>query len=111
MDGKRINMYELKKNDAITILKARLNMLNIKDNFHGKYKDNNCDLCNSEEDSTEHLFECEGLKSLREAELSVKSLENPPKELARYIREGMKIKHLAAEEVLNAKASSITPSE
>ena len=38
------HVYELKKNDAITILKARLNMLNLKDNFHGKYKDNKCDL-------------------------------------------------------------------
>ena len=43
------------------IMKIRLNMAECKSNFKGKYSDTTCLLCN-EEETTEHLFNCEYYK-------------------------------------------------
>ena len=40
------------------IMKIRLNIVECKSNFKGKYSDTTCLVCNREE-TTEHLFECE----------------------------------------------------
>ena len=40
------------------IMKIRLNMVECKSNFKGKYSDTTCLVCDREE-TTEHLFECE----------------------------------------------------
>ena len=43
------------------IMKIRLNMVECKSNFKGKYSDTTCLVCDKEE-TTEHLFECEHYK-------------------------------------------------
>ena len=47
---------KLQQLDAIVIFKLRNGMTNLKNNFHGKYRDNNCPRCLYEPDNEEHLF-------------------------------------------------------
>ena len=46
-------MEEVKK-----IMKVRLNMVELKANFRGKYEDTTCPACNEEEETTEHDIRC-----------------------------------------------------
>lgn len=48
----------LKPKDAMTILKCRLGMIEVKTNFKNKYKDTKCKKCGREED-LEHLLSCQ----------------------------------------------------
>ena len=48
---------------AKMILRTRLNMCHLPANYKGK-GDGNCDLCKSEEGSTEHYFHCESVQQL-----------------------------------------------
>ena len=73
-------------------MKARLNMLELKANFRGKYGDALCDLCKNNEDSTEHLFECEKLISLLGQKLPVDSIRAPNKSLSEYLNQAMLIR-------------------
>ena len=95
IEGFNKNQYlkTLGTKDAITILKTRLNMLDIKANFRGKYRDETCDLCETEEDSTEHLFNCEKLKSLLNKDTSLDALKDPTSKLSEYINQSMMIKN------------------
>ena len=61
-------------------MKTRLNMLELKANFRGKYKNELCDLCEKEEDNTEHLFECENQSNywdIRDSRVIKKSKQRP----------------------------------
>ena len=38
-------LTKLQQSDAVVIFKLRTRMINLKNNFHGKYQDNNCPRC------------------------------------------------------------------
>ena len=82
----------MRTSDAILIMKARLNMLELKANFRGKYTDVVCDLWNKEEDSTEHLLNCSKLKRMIGMEVNTEVLSNPDKSLFEYLKFAMLIK-------------------
>ena len=52
----------LKFNNIKSIMKLRLNMLELKTNYKGSTKNETCDLCKNERDTTEHLFSCTEIK-------------------------------------------------
>ena len=62
----RREKYTMKGNlnfqTAKNIMKLRLNMLELKNNYKGQSSDVKCDLCGTENDTTEHLFECITIK-------------------------------------------------
>ena len=94
LDGINRNPYlkELKTQDAVIIMKTRLNMIDLKANFKGKYSDEKCELCMDEEDNTEHMFECKKIKALIKSDISLKNLSAPTKALSDYINQVMLIK-------------------
>ena len=55
---------------AKSIMKLRLNMLEVKNNYKGTARNDTCDLC-AEIDTTEHLFGCEEIKK----QIKVPSIE------------------------------------
>ena len=55
----------LDETDKVTmrnILSRKVNIIDVKMNYKGKYKDMKCPMCKIEEDTTEHLFERNDLK-------------------------------------------------
>ena len=76
------------------IMKARLNMLDVKANFRGKYSDSICDLCQREEDTTEHIFDCKRLIRIKSivGQISILCLSEPNKKSCEYIKQAMLIK-------------------
>jgi hypothetical protein len=51
---------EIDGHNVIEILKMKMNMIEVKTNYKGKYgKEVKCPICEEEEDTTEHLFVCE----------------------------------------------------
>ena len=55
-------MKELKRMEASTIFKARTRMLDVKNNFRGKYKDTKCRKCTETVESQEHVLKtCTGI--------------------------------------------------
>ena len=46
------------------MMKLRLNMVNVKCNYKGSYKEYLCPLCSESDDTTEHLFQCEVTRKL-----------------------------------------------
>ena len=83
--GKKEYIERLNTKEAIIMLKARLNMLELKSNYKSKYQDLTCELCGEGEDKTEHLFHCKALGKLNRKSFSVEDLENPSRDLARYL--------------------------
>ena len=55
----KCRMEEVKK-----IMKMRLNMTDLKANFKGKYKDLKCPACKQEDETTEHVIQCEEYKRI-----------------------------------------------
>ena len=108
IDGVRNNQYlkDLRTQEALIILKTRVNMLDLKANFRGKYSNELCELCKSEEDSTEHLFSCRKLKELVKSEVSVENLRAPSKELSEYINQAMLIKNYVRLDGVGYKAKN-----
>ena len=52
-------LEELTFEDTIEMMKLRLNMMEVKCNYKGKYKNNlRCEVCNSSDDTTEHILQC-----------------------------------------------------
>ena len=47
-----------------SIMKVRLNMVEVKANFKGKYPDIKCTACKQEEETTEHVIKCQEYKRL-----------------------------------------------
>ena len=75
--------------DCVTLLKTRLNMIETKCNYKGKFlNDLKCPLCKLELDTTEHLTECQGLME----EKSVSNISNPNDKLAKSIKKAIKIR-------------------
>ena len=50
-------MEEMTRHEASTIFKARTRMLEVKNNFRGKYNDNKCRLCEQTDETQEHILE------------------------------------------------------
>ena len=46
------------KGNAITILKERLKMTDIKTNYKNKYNETSCRICHQAEETTSHLLNC-----------------------------------------------------
>ena len=60
--GRKKYLDETDKGTMRNILRMRLNMIEVKMNYKGKYNDMKCPICKKEDDTMEHLFECEELK-------------------------------------------------
>jgi hypothetical protein len=86
------------------IMKIRLNMIEVKCNYKGKYKnDITCPICKSKNDTTEHLFECKKLKEEIQYDKNIDS-ENIKNdniykltELQEYAEKAMKIRSIKEE--------------
>ena len=89
--GRKEYMDELEAKEAMLIMRARLNMLELKGNYRSMYKDGICDLCGEEEESTEHLFDCKTLQGINSNHLKVEALEGPTKEVAKFLSAAMEI--------------------
>ena len=50
------NQLKMSKDEAITIFKMRSRVTEVKINYRGKYEKLECDLCNEEEESQEHIL-------------------------------------------------------
>ena len=77
----------------------KVNMIDVKMNYKGKYKDMKCPVCKTEEDTTEHLFECNDLKDKVGDESRTVSKEDITSEnvtklriLEKYIKKALKIR-------------------
>ena len=92
--GKNEYITRLITDAAINVMKARLNMLDLKANYKGKYEGWECQLCGKGEDSTEHLFECKGLQKIRDNTITAESLKEPDEKLNKFLKSTMQIKHM-----------------
>ena len=54
---KRQYMKKLNRNDCSTIFKARTRMIEVKNNYRNKYRNNICRACKEEEETQEHVLE------------------------------------------------------
>jgi hypothetical protein len=88
----------LKFDNVKCIMKLRLNMLELKTNYKGVNKNETCDLCKMENDTTEHLFECkkvkESIKNVPKIEILKKDEENSYCELSTFLEEVCKLKQI-----------------
>jgi hypothetical protein len=57
------------------IMQMRLNMTEVKANFKGKYKDTLCSACKKDEETTEHVIECEEYRKITGHTLETKQLK------------------------------------
>jgi hypothetical protein len=83
------------------IMRIRLNMVEVKCNYKGKYKGNlTCPMCKIENDTTEHLFDCKKLKEVIRCDRKIDSEDikndNISKltELEEYAEKAMKIRDI-----------------
>ena len=49
-------LNRMSRNECSTIFKARTRMLDVKNNFRGKYENNTCRLCGIEEETQDHIL-------------------------------------------------------
>ena len=56
--GQKSYITDLDKVNVRKVLYFRLNMVELKENFKGKNGDGLCPMCNSELDTSEHIFDC-----------------------------------------------------
>ena len=82
-------------NTARSIMKLRLNMLEVKNNYKGTAKNETCGLCAGKTDTTEHLFECEEIKKqikVPSIELLKKDQDDSYNELKTFLNDVCEIK-------------------
>ena len=84
---------------AIGILKIRLNMIEVKHNYKGKYKEElKCPICRTNGDKTEHIIECEEsarkLSHLKRPRTTVwkNSTTQELRELYEYVKAAMELR-------------------
>ena len=78
--------------ECVTLLKLRLNMIETKCNYKGKFQnDLSCPLCKTALDTTEHLIECQGLNVVNKITLT-SNISNPNVELAKSVKKAIKIR-------------------
>ena len=90
--GRKEYITKLSTDSAVNIMKARLNMLELKANYKGKHEGWECQLCGLGEDSTEHLFECNGLERIRDKTITAESLMEPDEKLNNFLIRALQIK-------------------
>ena len=90
--GRKEYITKLTTDAAINIMKTRLNMLDLRANYKGKYEGWECQLCKMGEDSTEHLFECTELNKIRDKTTTAERLLEPDDKLDKFIKRAMQIK-------------------
>ena len=56
------------------IMKIRLNMVELKANFKGKYEDDICPACKETEETTEHVIACQEYQYITQHSLDVRQL-------------------------------------
>ena len=56
----------ISQNEIQTIFKLRSRVIDVKQNFRGKYENLECRSCKSEEESQKHVYECWKIKENRE---------------------------------------------
>ncbi len=76
--GKRPKyMKELTRKQASIIFKARTRMLDVKNNYKGKYKDTKCRKCNYENETQEHILqECTGIHTSEHSKIRTTDIFN-----------------------------------
>ena len=84
----RKDYFEGELKSIIALLKVRLNMVESKCNFKGRYGNNlGCELCGLE-DTTEHIFECVKLNEIRNRySKGTLNIKEPNVNLAEYVIE------------------------
>ena len=87
-------MNELRREDIATIFKARTRMLDIKNNFRGKYQDSKCRGCGIEIETQDHvLTDCKTIHQNNNTKVPLSTIftENTKtlKKTAKKIREAM----------------------
>ncbi|XP_068247724.1 uncharacterized protein [Palaemon carinicauda] len=106
IEGNGLQPYirEMDLDKPTLVMKARLNMLNLKAHFGGKYADNLCDIC-KDEDTTEHLFSCPKLTQLMKLDTSVvyQNLVTELQEEVRQLRELYKNQYIKLDPSLEAR--------
>ena len=76
-------MNELARQEASIIFKARTRMLDVKNNFRGKYKDTKCQKCPENIETQEHVLEtCHGIHTDPSTKITTNEIfENDTKKL------------------------------
>ena len=89
--GRKNYIEELEYKDCVTMLKVRLNMVEVKCNFKGNFNDKTCQICKQKQDTTEHLLECSKFDSdrnyLKNEEINI---AKPNENLAKFVRHMIK---------------------
>jgi hypothetical protein len=85
-------------NNIKSIMKLRLNMLELKSNYKGNNQNETCDLCKIEKDTTEHLFECKEIKrqvgSVPKIAVLHKDEADAYSEISKFLEKICKIKNI-----------------
>ena len=72
---KKKYLTELERKEAYDVIKLRLNIINVKDNYEKGKINTKCEFCESD-DTTEQLFECPILRRLTQEEIKAINLES-----------------------------------
>ena len=89
----------IKYNNIKCIMKLRLNMLELKTNYKGSTKGETCDLCKTENDTTEHLFNCieirKQVKNVPQMEVLFKDEEDAYTEISNFLEKIYELKNIS----------------
>ena len=87
-------------NDAKSIMKLRLNMIEVKNNYKGSTENDTCDLCGEKNDTTEHLFECKEIRKQTDSVPTVRLINEDEDDcydkLAKFMKTVCKIREINA---------------
>ena len=68
-------MYEMTRDNAETIFKARTRMLKVKNNYRGAFNDVTCRICNNDPETQQHILEeCPGIHTSTENKVTPEDL-------------------------------------
>jgi hypothetical protein len=105
----------LKFNSIKSIMKLRLNMLELKSNYKGSTKNEACDLCKNERDTTEHLFSCteikKRIKNIPKLDVLYEDKEDTYVEISKFLEKICEIKNINMAKTVqeNLKTINETP--
>ena len=74
-----------------SMMKVRLNMVEIKANFKGKYKDLKCAACKKEEETTEHVIKCSEYKRLIGHSIEVENTVEESMQETEWLKEASEV--------------------
>ncbi len=89
---------KLTNKEVMEMIKLRLNMTKVKDNFKNMHDNNICEFCKQTDDTTEHIFECNYFKritgiDMRETNLQETSCMEKLKKIVSYVNRVNEIKN------------------